>query len=95
MAILSSFEVLAEFLIPQRGVTPPPGATVPSSPFVVQAYFVQVSLPKSSTSSTMTFDLNFEETTGFKQGAGTTGLIAQIVDEKGLVSNYKIGRAHV
>ncbi|MFM8278236.1 MAG: hypothetical protein ACKN89_14855 [Cyanobium sp.] len=81
MTILSSFEVLAEFLIPKRGVTPPPGAPVlPSSPFIIQAYFAQISLSKLSANNPVTFDLNFEETTGFKQGAGTTNLVAQIVD---------------
>lgn len=88
MAVLSSFEVLAELLVP-KGVTPPPGGSpLPAVPFVVQAYFVQVSFPKGGSAKSVSFDLTFEETTNFSQGVGPTGLLAQFIDDKGVVNNY-------
>ena len=82
MPALSSFEVLAESLLP-KGVTP-----LTNVPFVIQAYFVQVSYPKTPNAAPIQFDLTFEETTNFNQGAGQLGLLAQFLDENGLANNY-------
>ncbi|MFN7873200.1 MAG: hypothetical protein ACK5QQ_13540 [Cyanobacteriota bacterium] len=82
MTALSSFEVLAESLIPQN-VTP-----LTNIPFVIQAYFVQVSYPTAKEAVPIQFDLTFEETTNFNQGVGQSGLIAQFLNEEGLAINY-------
>jgi hypothetical protein len=81
MPLLSSFEVLAQPLVPPS-VAPFP------VPFVVQAYFVQISYPKGTGTGFLKFDLTFEETTSFKQGAGQAGLLAQFINENGVVNNY-------
>jgi hypothetical protein len=87
MSILSSFEVLAELLIP-KGIPVSPGAVLPQVPFALQAYFVQISLPKDAAVEMVSFDLNFDETTQFMQGAGQPALQAQFIDETGAVQNY-------
>lgn len=82
MAVLSSFEVLAEFLVPS-GVLPP-GAV---NPYAVQGFWVQVSLPPGGPQS-VNFNLTFQETTDFNQGAGQNALQAQVIDAKGNVNFY-------
>jgi hypothetical protein len=74
MTALSSFEVLSQPLIPNGD---------PSIPYVVQAYFVQVSYPSGEAGGPVSFDLTFEETTNFTQGVGPTGVMAQSVDAAG------------
>jgi hypothetical protein len=82
MPALSSFEVLAQALVPKS-------VTVPFAvPFIVQAYFVQVSYPRGAGAGPIQFDLTFEETTNFNQGVGQSGLLAQFIDENGLANNY-------
>ncbi|GAB4120571.1 MAG: hypothetical protein KKC01_03040 [Gammaproteobacteria bacterium] len=82
MPLLSSFEILAESLVPE-GILPP---TAPN-PFAVQGYWVQVSLPLGSVSATQ-FNLIFRETTKFTQGAGQSALQAQYIDADGKVNIY-------
>ncbi len=86
MAILSSFEILAENLVPDLGgASPlPPGAP---NPFVIQGYFVQVSLPLGLPSTL--FNVLFRETNDFRQGMGHNILLAQIIDATGTVHVYK------
>jgi hypothetical protein len=86
MTVLSSFEVLAQPLIP-AGVMTPPGTELPPVPFVLQAFFVQVSLPTEAAGITVSFDLNFEETTNFQHRKG--GVLAQCIDETGSVDTIK------
>jgi hypothetical protein len=83
MAVLSSFEILAETLVPQ-GVLPP-GAV---NPFVVQGYFVQISLSPEASVDSVQFNLIFQETTDFNQGEGQSALLAQVIDAKGEVNKY-------
>lgn len=83
MALLSSFEVLAEFLVPS-GVLPP-GAV---NPFALQGYWVQVSLPQGAAVQSLLFNVIFNETTDFKQGAGQKALQAQYIDANGNVNFY-------
>jgi hypothetical protein len=82
MAVLSSFEVLAEFLVPS-GVLPP-GAV---NPFAIQGFWVQVSLPPGGPQS-VNFNLTYQETTDFNQGAGQKALQAQVIDASGNVNFY-------
>lgn len=84
MTVLSGFEVLAENLVPQ-GILPP-GAV---NPFLVQGYFVQISLSPNASTSAVQFNLIFQETTDFKQGAGQSALMAQVIDASGTVNIYK------
>ncbi len=86
MAILSSFEVLAQSLIPASAL-PGGGGIKAGIPFVLQAYFVEISLPKSAAGH-VSFSLEFQETTNFSQGAGKGALIAQFIDENGNVVMY-------
>lgn len=81
MALLSAFEILAENLVPQ-GILPP---TAPN-PFALQGYWVQISLAPGFQSST--FNIIYQETTDFRQGAGQVSLQAQIIDASGNVSIY-------
>jgi len=86
MTALSSFEVLSQPLIP-----PPNGPA--NTPYVVQAYFVQVSYPTGVNAYptggvTVTFSLTFEETTNFTSGVGTSGVLAQYIDESGNLVPY-------
>ena len=74
MTALSSFEVLSQSLIPNGQA---------NIPYVVQAYFVQVSYPSGGAGDPVTFDLTFEETTNFTQGLGQAGIMAQSVDAAG------------
>jgi len=83
MAILSSFEVLAQSLIPPSAI-PGGGGIQAKIPFVLQAYFVEVSLPKSA-ANPVSFSLDFQETTQFQQGAGPKALMAQYIDADGEV----------
>lgn len=80
MTYLSSFEILAERLVPDH-ILPPTAA----NPFALQGYFVQVSLAAGSFTL---FNVIFEETTDFKQGAGQKALQAQIIEADGKVSIY-------
>jgi hypothetical protein len=82
MSALSSFEVLAEYLLP-KDVTP-----LTNVPYVLQAYFVQVSYLSSPGGEPIRFDLTFDETTNLNQGVGQHGLLAQFLDEKGMANNY-------
>jgi hypothetical protein len=84
MAVLSNFEILAENLVPQ-GILPP-GAV---NPFLVQGYFVQVSISPDAKISSVQFNLIFQETTDFKQGQGQKSLFAQVIDGNGNVNLYK------
>jgi hypothetical protein len=81
MTALSSFEVLSQPLIP-----PPNGPA--NTPYVVQAYFVQVSYPTGGSGDTVTFSLTFEETTNFTSGVGPSGVMAQYIDESGNLVPY-------
>ena len=83
MTVLSSFEILAETLVP--GGILPPGA---NNPFLIQGYFVQISLSPDASVSSVLFNLIFEETTDFKQGAGQNALQAQYIDANGNVNIY-------
>jgi hypothetical protein len=83
MTVFSSFEVLAETLVPS-GILPPTA----KNPFLVQGYFVQISLSPSANVSAVNFNLIFEETTDFMQGAGQSGLQAQFIDANGNVNIY-------
>ena len=85
---LSSFEVLAQPLIPP--LPTPPGAQPPQAvPYALQAYFVQVSYPKEGSGSgqganpaSIQFNLVFQETTGFKNREQAV-VLAQFIDENG------------
>ncbi len=88
MAILSSFEVLAQSLIPSSALPPAGGGIQAPIPFVVQAYFVEVSLPTNASGS-VTFSLEFQETTNFTQGAGSDAVMAQYIDANGDVVSYQ------
>ena len=79
MTALSSFEVLSQPLIPNGPA---------NIPYVVQAYFVQVSYPSGESADTVTFSLTFEETTNFTSGLGQSGVMAQYIDEGGNVVTY-------
>ncbi len=81
MTYLSSFEIIAENLVPTAIL--PPG---PNNPFALQGYFVQISLVGGLQSAN--FNLIFQETTDFRQGAGQSALSAQIIDSKGQVNIY-------
>jgi hypothetical protein len=83
MTVLSNFEVLAETLVP-KGVLPPTAV----NPFLVQGYFVQISLSPDAPASAVQFNLIFQETTDFTQGAGQKALFAQFIDAKGGVNIY-------
>ncbi len=72
MTTLSSFEVLSQPLIPNGPA---------NTPYVVQAYFVQVSYPRGESAETLTFSLTFEESTNFTSGVGLAGVMAQYIDE--------------
>ncbi len=84
MSVLSSFEILAENLVP--GGILPPGA---KNPFLIQGYFVQISLVPGVTVSQVQYNLIFEETTDFNQGSGQKALQAQYIDSTGQVNIYK------
>lgn len=83
MAVLSSFEILAETLVP-AGILPS-GAV---NPFLVQGYFVQISLAPDAGTSSVQFNLVFQETTDFNQGLGQKSLFAQVIDASGNVNLY-------
>lgn len=80
MAFLSSFEILAERLVPAN-ILPPTA----ENPFALQGYFVQISL---ATGSSALFNVIFQETTDFQQGLGQSALQAQIIAADGTVSIY-------
>lgn len=82
MSLLSNFEILAENLVPQ-GILPP-GAP---NPFALQGYWVQISLAPSVQSEN--FNIIFQETTDFRQGAGQKALQAQYIDQNGEVNIYQ------
>lgn len=79
MTTLSSFEVLSQSLIPNGAAT---------IPYVVQAYFVQVSYPIGASEDPVTFELTFKETTDFNSGLGQSGVMAQYIDENGNLVPY-------
>ena len=81
MAYLSSFEVLAENLVPTDII--PSG---PQNPFLIQGFFVQVSCIQPS--ATFAINVLFTETTDFKQGLGQKALQAQVIDASGNVNIY-------
>lgn len=76
MALFSSFEILAETLVPS-GILPPSAP----NPFALQGYFLQISLIPGASSAS--FNIVFNETTGFKQGMGRSGVFAQVIDAAG------------
>ncbi len=80
MAYLSSFEILAENLVPSN-ILPPTA----ENPFALQGYFVQISLVGAPSAL---FNVIFQETTDFKQGAGQAALQAQIIGADGTVTLY-------
>ncbi|MBY0298573.1 MAG: hypothetical protein K2X71_21470 [Methylobacterium sp.] len=82
MPLFSVFEILAETLVPS-GILPPSAP----NPFVIQGYWVQLSLAPGTTQAN--FNITFKETTDFNQGAGQSALQAQIVDPSGVVQPYK------
>ncbi len=77
MPTISSSEILTRNLVPS-------GILLPSAknPFVIQGYFLQVSLPPTSTLHP-SFNVFFRETTDFTQGAGQSALQAQYTDTDG------------
>ena len=79
MTYVSSFEILAENLVPTAII--PSG---PQNPFLIQGFFVEVSCLAQSAR----FNLIFQETTDFKQGLGPKALFAQIIDSAGNVNPY-------
>ncbi len=81
MALFSSFEILAETLVPS-GLLP---STVPN-PLLIQGYFVQISLQTSQQATQ--FNIVFNETTNFKQGNNPDALFAQVIDANGNVNVY-------
>lgn len=80
MSFVSSFEILAQNLVPTKII--PSG---PQNPFLVQGYFVQVSLIAGSSAR---INVIFEETTKFSQGLGKNALQAQVVGADGNVEIY-------
>ncbi|MEL7254544.1 MAG: hypothetical protein AAFZ04_10740 [Pseudomonadota bacterium] len=80
MSYVSSFEILAQNLVPTDLI--PSG---PQNPFLVQGYFVQVSLISGSSAK---FNVIFEETTKFTQGLGKDALQAQVINADGEVELY-------
>lgn len=83
MTLLSSFEILAENLVP-TGIIP----AGPGNPFLIQGYFVQVSLSPDAGFNPVSFNLIFQETTNFAQNAANSTLMAQIIDANGIVNTY-------
>ena len=83
MTVLSSFEILSENLVPTSII--PSG---PDNPLLIQGYFTQISLSPGATVSSVNFNLIFQETTGFTQGAGKAALKAQVIDAAGKVNVY-------
>ncbi|MBO0663057.1 hypothetical protein LQ948_09675 [Jiella sp. MQZ9-1] len=81
MALLSAFEIVAENLVPQ-GILPPDA----SNPFLIQGYWVEISLALGITSGS--FNIVFQETTDFTQGKGQSSLNAQYIDAKGEANVY-------
>ncbi|MEO1045578.1 MAG: hypothetical protein AAFX04_09085 [Pseudomonadota bacterium] len=79
MTLFSSFEILAENLVP-NGVLPPTAA----NPFALQGYFVQISLVPGA--SATQFNIVFDETTQFNSGMGRNGVFAQYIDANGNVN---------
>ncbi|MGJ4890301.1 hypothetical protein ACQR0Z_00300 [Bradyrhizobium sp. HKCCYLS3077] len=84
MPLLSAFEVLAETLVPD-GILPPGAA----NPFLIQGYWVQVSLVPGASVSSVYYNVIFEETTDFNQGEGKSSLMAQFIDAAGNVEIYQ------
>jgi hypothetical protein len=78
MTYVSSFEVLAQNLVPADIVKPGP-----ENPFLIQGYFLQVSCVAPSTVAN--FNLIFQETTDFTQGLNQKSLQAQVIDANGKV----------
>lgn len=83
MTILSSFEVLSETLVP-AGILPPTA----ENPYLIQGYWVQIALAPGSSVQAAQFNLIFQETTDFTQGAGQQSLQAQFIDNTGTVNIY-------
>ena len=81
MTVLSTFELLAENLVPPQFV---PGGT--DNPFVSQGYFLQISLPGFS-GGPISFNLVFQETTDFKVIQQNNSLLSADITNAGGVSN--------
>lgn len=81
MSYVSSFEILAQNLVPTQII--PSG---PQNPFLIQGYFLEVSCIQPGISAN--FNLIFQETTGFSQGLGPKSLQAQVIDATGEVNLY-------
>lgn len=81
MTYVSSFEILAQNLVPTDII--PAG---PQNPFLIQGYFVEISCVQPGIAAN--FNLIFQETTGFSQGLGQKYLKAQIIDAKGAVNPF-------
>jgi hypothetical protein len=82
MTVFSSFEILAQTLVP-------PGIPVEPNPFLIQGYFVEVSLSPYASVQSAIFNIVFQETTDFQQGNNRNALQAQIIGADGDVSIYK------
>lgn len=80
MAVLSSFEIIAENLVPAKII--PPG---PSNPFALQGYWVQITNIAPG-NEMINFSLSFVETTSFK--TGTAKPAAEFIDANGDVNPY-------
>ncbi len=81
MTYISSFEILAQNLVPTDII--PSG---PQNPFIIQGYFLEISCVQPGLVAN--FNLIFEETTAFKQGLGPKSLQAQFIDAKGEVNIF-------
>ncbi len=83
MTIVSSFEIVAETLVPRRFKVSP-------NPYLIQGYFLQLSYASPTPGQSFGFDIGFIETSFFKQGgaAAAKALQAQVIDGAGNVSVY-------
>ncbi len=82
MPLFSAFEILAERLVP-AGILPVNAV----NPFLIQGYWVQISLAPGSIQSTI-YNVIFQETTDFNQGSGQSSLQAQYIDQNGQAQVY-------
>lgn len=83
MAVLSSFEILSETLVP-KGILPPTA----ENPYLIQGYWLQISLAPGAAVQSAFYNIIFQETTKFTQGSGQKSLQAQLIDQNGNVNIY-------